>query len=219
MDANEIKMVIFDMDGLMLDTERCYYNGVKEMCEKKQIKVDMSIYRAVIGTSEAIDMEKFNKSTYPNDALEKMICQYVDNRRKELCEEGVAIKKGLRELLNILNKRNILRAVATSTPKPIAEKLLERVGIKKEFSVIVSATDVKKVKPAPDIFLLACEKVQILPERCLVLEDSVPGAKAAKAAGIPYIIVPDINYPEKEVAKAAEMVADSLLDVEKLFAL
>lgn len=97
MDANEIKMVIFDMDGLMLDTERCYYNGVKEMCEKKQIKVDMSIYRAVIGTSEAIDMEKFNKSTYPNDALEKMICQYVDNRRKELCEEGVAIKKGLRE--------------------------------------------------------------------------------------------------------------------------
>ena len=71
----------------------------------------------------------------------------------------------------------------------------------------------------PDIFLLACEKVQILPERCLVLEDSVPGAKAAKAAGIPYIIVPDINYPEKEVAKAAEMVADSLLDVEKLFAL
>ena len=125
MDANEIKMVIFDMDGLMLDTERCYYNGVKEMCEKKQIKVDMSIYRAVIGTSEAIDMEKFNKSTYPNDALEKMICQYVDNRRKELCEEGVAIKKGLRELLNILNKRNILRAVATSTPKPIAEKLLE----------------------------------------------------------------------------------------------
>ena len=152
MDANEIKMVIFDMDGLMLDTERCYYNGVKEMCEKKQIKVDMSIYRAVIGTSEAIDMEKFNKSTYPNDALEKMICQYVDNRRKELCEEGVAIKKGLRELLNILNKRNILRAVATSTPKPIAEKLLERVGIKKEFSVIVSATDVKKGKPAPDIF-------------------------------------------------------------------
>ena len=105
MDANEIKMVIFDMDGLMLDTERCYYNGVKEMCEKKQIKVDMSIYRAVIGTSEAIDMEKFNKSTYPNDALEKMICQYVDNRRKELCEEGVAIKKGLRELLNILNKK------------------------------------------------------------------------------------------------------------------
>ena len=77
----------------------------------------------------------------------------------------------------------------------------------------------EKGKPAPDIFLLACEKVQILPERCLVLEDSVPGAKAAKAAGIPYIIVPDINYPEKEVAKAAEMVADSLLDVEKLFAL
>ena len=55
MDANEIKMVIFDMDGLMLDTERCYYNGVKEMCEKKQIKEDMSIYRAVIGTSEAIE--------------------------------------------------------------------------------------------------------------------------------------------------------------------
>lgn len=103
---------------------------------KKQIKVDMSIYRAVIGTSEAIDMEKFNKSTYPNDALEKMICQYVDNRRKELCEEGVAIKKGLRELLNILNKRNILRAVATSTPKPIAEKLLERVGIKKSFLLL-----------------------------------------------------------------------------------
>ena len=62
MNIHDIKMVIFDMDGLMLDTERYYYYSVKEMCEKKNIEVDMSVYRAVIGTSGPIDMEKFNKS-------------------------------------------------------------------------------------------------------------------------------------------------------------
>ena len=72
--------------------------------------------------------------------------------------------------------------------------------------------------PREDIFLLACKEAQIPPERSLVLEDSEPGAKAAKAAGIPCIIVPDINYPKKEVAEGAEMIAKSLLDVEKLFA-
>ena len=216
MDANEIKMVIFDMDGLMLDTERCYYNGVKEMCEKKQIKVDMSIYRAVIGTSEAIDMEKFNKSTYPNDALEKMICQYVDNRRKELCEEGVAIKKGLRELLNILNKRNILRAVATSTPKPIAEKLLERVGIKKEFSVIVSATDVKKGKPAPDIYLEVARRLQAEPSRCMVFEDVPAGIQAGKRAGMRVCAVEDAfsTGMRQEKMELADFYID---DYNKLF--
>lgn len=81
-----------------------------------------------------------------------MICQYVDNRRKELCEEGVAIKKGLRELLNILNKRNILRAVATSTPKPIAEKLLERVGIKKEIFCYCQCNRCKKRKTGSGYF-------------------------------------------------------------------
>ena len=73
MDIKNVKLVIFDMDGLMLDTEQCYYYGVKEMCEKKKIKVDMSVYRAVIGTSGAIDMKKFNKSNYPDDVVEKMV--------------------------------------------------------------------------------------------------------------------------------------------------
>lgn len=219
MDIKNVKMVIFDMDGLMLDTEQCYYYGVKEMCEKKKIKVDMSVYRAVIGTSGAIDMEKFNKSNYPDDVVEKMVCQYVEKRRIELCEEGVATKKGLHKLLNTLNESKILKVVATSTPKSIAKKLLERVGIEKEFSFVISTEDVKKGKPAPDIFLLACKMAQIPPERSLVLEDSEPGAKAAKTAGIPYIIVPDINYPGKEVAETAEMIAESLIDVERLFAL
>ena len=218
MNIHDIKMVIFDMDGLMLDTERYYYYSVKEMCEKNNIEVDMSVYRAVIGTSGPIDMEKFNKSKYPHNVLEKMICQYVENRRNELCEKGVATKKGLTELLNTLNENKIVKVVGTSTPKPIAKKLLKSVGIEKEFSIIVSATDVKNGKPAPDIFLLACKEAQIPPERSLVLEDSEPGAKAAKAAGIPCIIVPDINYPKKEVAEGAEMIAKSLLDVEKLFA-
>lgn len=77
----------------------------------------------------------------------------------------------------------------------------------------------KKGKHAPDIFLLACKTAQIPPERSLVLEDSDLGLKAAKTAGIPYIIVPDINYPGKEVAETAEMIAESLIDVERLFAL
>lgn len=110
MDIKNVKLVIFDMDGLMLDTEQCYYYGVKEMCEKKKIKVDMSAYRAVIGTSGAIDMEKFNKSNYPDDVVEKMVCQYVENRRIELCEEGVATKKGLHKLLNTLNESLLIKS-------------------------------------------------------------------------------------------------------------
>lgn len=217
MDINKLELVIFDMDGLMLDTERFYYNSVKEMCEKGKINVNMDAYRSVIGTSKSIDMNDFNRSCYSNKELDIMIRKQVESVRENFCLNGAPIKKGLLQLLHTLNKKGIRKAVATSTPFLITERLLKSVELESEFEFIVTSEEVKKGKPYPDIFWLACKKAGVSYENSLVLEDSIPGALAALTAGIPYIIVPDINYPTKGIVQAAVMVAESLSDVNSIF--
>ncbi len=216
MDIRNLKLVIFDMDGLMFDTERYYFKSVKEMCEEKKINVNMDAYRSVIGTSRSIDMDSFNKSGYSNRELDQMIRRQVESVRENFCLRGVPIKKGLLQLLDTLNKKGIRKVVATSTPFLVTERLIRSVGLEKEFEFIVTGEEVEKGKPYPDIFWSACKKAGVSFEKSLVLEDSVPGAMAASAAGIPYIIVPDINAPSDEIAQKAVMIAESLIDVDKM---
>lgn len=169
-----------------------------------------------MGTALPIDMKKFNLSQHSDDDIRQMIFNAVDIAREDMCENGVPIKKGLYELLNKLSEKRIPMVVATSTPIKWSGRLLRAAKVWERFKFVITSQEVENGKPAPDIFLKSCEIAKVAPENALVLEDSIPGAQAAKAAGIPYIIVPDINPPTKKVAQAAYMVADSLLDVVKL---
>ena len=213
-----VSAVLFDLDGTLVDSMWMWEAIDIEYLGRYGLACPPDLQKSIEGMSFSETAVYFKERFNLPDSIDEIKQAWVEMSLEKYQKE-VPVKPGVREFLEEITIRGIKAGIATSNGREMVDAVLKSLGLEKYFQVVATACEVTAGKPAPDIFLLACEKVQIPPERCLVLEDSVPGAKAAKAAGIPYIIVPDINYPEKEVAKAAEMVADSLLDVEKLFAL
>lgn len=211
-----LKLAIFDMDGLMFDTERRYCEAGGRMMEKHGIPSDIQAMYDVVGTSLPVDMKKFNLSHRPDEEVRKLLDQAVDEEIEEMCRSGVPIKKGLKELLRELNGRGIPAAVATSTEIACSGRLLRAAGVWEQLDFVVTGEEVERGKPAPDIFLEACRRAKVLPENALVLEDSINGARAAIAAGIRCIVVPDLKQPTPDVAAGAYKIVESLLDVVEL---
>jgi HAD superfamily hydrolase (TIGR01509 family) len=212
----DLKLVIFDMDGLMFDTECVYCRATLEAACSLHLDVDMQVLYRAIGSSY-FDIEKFFVNGIPNTVdVDRVLSDSVERAVEDMCANGVPKKPGLDELLEFLWRRGFHMAVATSTPLKRAHRLLEKAGVLSKLAFIITSEEVSKGKPYPDIFLAACERARILPRHALVLEDSINGGMAAKAAGIPYIIVPDINSPTEAVAGEALAVVNSLLDVISL---
>lgn len=129
---------------------------------------------------------------------------------------GVPVKAGLLRLLDLLEERQIPRAVATSTDRAKAEEILRMAGVAKRFSVIIGGDDIANGKPAPDIFLAAALQLGVEPGLCMVLEDSESGTRAAHAAGMIPVVVPDLRELPPEVATLAYGVYGSLDDVAEV---
>jgi HAD superfamily hydrolase (TIGR01509 family) len=135
---------------------------------------------------------------------------------KRLDKYGLEKKPGIDELLDFLKEKNIKAAVATSTPIDLTLQHLEDVGLKDRFDRIVSAKQVAHGKPAPDVYLYACEQIGEKPDECIAIEDSPNGIKSAYAAGCKPIMVPDLTPPDEEIKPLLYGVADSLKDVVSL---
>ena len=189
-----IKAVIFDMDGLMFDTEKLWeetfvvvgkkmnYNITKEF----HLKTISSNYKAI----EKMFAEEFGKD-FPFDVFYKEARLYMDGKIKK---EGLKIKEGLFELLNYLKEKNYLIAIASSSKKERIEWYLKIANINKNlFTTITSADEIKRGKPYPDIFIKTCQKLNVKEEEAIVLEDSNNGIKAAKKSGCVTILIPDLD--------------------------
>lgn len=198
-----IKAVIFDMDGLMFDTEAL----AKEAWFRVGAKLGYPITEAHIArirgstpaASAAVFREAFGAGfDYPRaKAMRNAMVEEVIDR------QGVPIKHGLVGLLEQLDRHGLKAAVASSSPRKTVEKYLALAGISRYFSCIVGAEDVTRSKPAPDAFLLAAHRLQIPPDACLVLEDSGNGLQGAHHAGMKVICIPDIALPPKECLSLA----------------
>ena len=214
-----LKLAIFDMDGLMFDTERRYSDDARELFDRLGIAVDMQALYDVIGTSLPVDMRRFNRSDRPDDEVRSLMSQITADAIKDMCENGVPVKEGLYELLEALTAAGVRLAVATSTERNRAESLLRSAGVLSSFDFVATSADVACGKPAPDIFLHACALAGVVPGQAMIFEDSINGGRAAKAAGIPYIIVPDIKQPTEDVRKGACAVLPSLAEAIPLLML
>ena len=203
---------IFDMDGLMLDTERRYADDIERVMRQLGVTVNMETLWESIGSSE-FDEERFFVHIPAGIDAHAAMRQVVPDAVEDMCRRGVPVKKGLNELMAALKARGIPMVVATSTPIEYAGRLLCAAGLYDKLDFVMTRAEVARGKPAPDIFLRACEKAGASPARALVLEDSNNGGRAALAAGIRYIIVPDINPPAVDVAQGAYAVAESLMAV------
>lgn len=129
---------------------------------------------------------------------------------------GLEKKPGIDEILAFLHERKIKSAVATATPIELTLRHLERIGVKDLFDRIVSAKQVANGKPAPDVYLYACEQIGESPSDCIAVEDSPNGIKAAYAAGCRPVMVPDLTQPDEEIRPLLYAVADSLVDIRGL---
>lgn len=203
--------VIFDMDGLLLDSEPLYRITWQSAAATLGCPIDDEFYARFVGRG--------------NDEAERLLCERFGDAlpldefrtrwRKDWDERLDAMpparKPGAIELLDLLDERGIPKALATSSPHVMALRCLG--DLAPRFSAFAFGDEVEHSKPAPDLFLLASERLGIAPAECLVLEDSEAGVRAARAAGMEVIMVPDLIAPSEEVAAIALRVCRSLRDV------
>lgn len=211
-----IELVIFDMDGLMFDTETVSREAWKIAGEKVNMPVDDELFSEFLGTNS-----KYITNLLINKFGEKSPYKELISERNIMADKlidmnGLRVKKGLKELLAYLKENNIKRAVATSTSRARALKLLTLGGVVNEFDYIICGDEVTKSKPDPEIFLKVAEKLNVLPENCIVLEDSRFGVYAAKNAGMYPIMVPDLLTPDEELLGMIYKKADDLGQVIEL---
>lgn len=208
--------VLFDMDGLMIDSEKVTYEGYQELCRKEGVEMDLETYKKCLGKPVRGIWQVFYDA-YGNDFPIERIMKENHARMAHVFEtEGVPLKEGLKELLIWLNEQKIPCVLATSSTRNRVDQILERAGLTELFKDAVCGDEVTKGKPNPEIFLTAAQKAGVPSEECLVLEDSEMGILAAADGSLPVICVPDMKYPEEEYANRCEAIVPSLLDVLNL---
>lgn len=210
--------LIFDMDGVLLDTEGLYKRAWTQASTESGFDLTDALYLKLIGITiadcERVLCESFG-ATFPLETFRTRAASLY----KELHErEGLPLKPGVNELLIWAKENNIPCAVGTSTVQAEASERLEHHNIRQYFTVIIGGDMVERGKPNPDIFLKAQEALGVEPAHCLILEDAHSGLLAARAGGMRSCLVPDLLPASDESRQIAEGVFSSLHDVRNWLA-
>ena len=207
--------VIFDMDGLLIDSERAALTCWREAAAAQSLVVDDTLWLSMVGLHEAGCAELLDDLLGAEQA--ERLTLACKHRYDVLLEQGLPLKSGVHALLQDLSDLGVPLAVATSTRGDRARIKLARSGIAHFFRHVVTSSDVTHAKPAPDLYLLAAERLGIPPKECIALEDSEFGVRAAAAAGLRVIQVPDL-VPASALSRSLATVVSSIDDARPLIA-
>ncbi len=212
-----IEGAIFDMDGLMMDTERLVFENWQEIMTKKGYSYTADDFRKTIG-KRRIETEQIMKAQYGEDfpyleCADECHVLFIEKTERD----GIPVKKGLFELLQVLKERGVKTAVATSTRRPSAERALSMTGAMPYFDAVVCGEDVTEGKPDPEVFLKAAERIDVEPDKCAALEDSPSGITAAYRAGMKTIMVPDFIEPDDEIRDMLDLLCADLEEAISFF--
>ena len=211
-----MKTVIFDMDGLMFDTESLWIKFSKEVAKEYNIVLSEKLIYGVIGTKQSETKKAFLEEYGEDFDFDGFLKLYRKLSFDYIKKEGTPIKKGLLELLEYLKKENYKIAIASSSRREILEFYLKNANIPENtFNIIVTGNMVKKSKPAPDIFIKTFELLEEKHNQCYILEDSNNGIVAAHLSGGITILVPDKDKIRDENLKKAKYIFNDLLEVKK----
>ncbi len=213
--AKDFDAVIFDLDGLILDSERPIRDAVIEVIAALGFEMPEDFYARLIGVPGPecdVMIRAYFGASFPFDT-------YFENSNARIADAlagGIALKSGVREILGHLEQRATPLALATSSSRRYVERQLDANDLAPFFKAVATRDDVRRGKPHPDLFLKAAADLGVAPERCLVLEDSHNGVRAAHAAGCVPIMVPDLLQATDEMRALCLGVATDLHEVRRL---
>ncbi|NMG06157.1 HAD family phosphatase [Brasilonema sp. UFV-L1] len=218
--SQHFKAAIFDMDGLLFDTESIARWAWKKALENHGYGMSDNffndLYKEFIGRDLSW-REKFLKRRYgasfPFESVKAERIKIGDDREMQ---EGLPIKPGALELLNQLSAFGVILGLATGTSLIRTTRRLMNAGIYQNFATIVTSENVAQGKPAPDIFLEVSRRIDVAPQECVVFEDSFVGVEAASSARMCTIMVPDLEQPSAQIRSLAYKVLDSLEQASEL---
>lgn len=209
----KVKAVLFDMDGLIFDTEGLYKASWQSAANEQGLVLTDEDYQSFIGVQdeecerrvaikfgEALDLERF--------------CQVRDAMFSAEQDKGIPYQPGFAELFAHIKQNGLKCALVTSSPIKKVTHHFAGTDYISQFDAIVTAENVANGKPAPDCYLMACGQLDITPSSCLVLEDSNNGMRSGLDAGCQAIMIPDLLAPAEDIVSRATSIVDSLLEVK-----
>lgn len=210
--ARTFKTAIFDMDGLILDSERTVLNIWEKIGEKYGFENIRAYGISVIGKNKKATIDEFERVYGESGVPYEKELRAVYN---EMAQKGeVPLKPNTLELLNAMKSAGMKIAIASSSTREEITSQLGPLGALELFDAIVSGDQVTRSKPDPEIFLKACDALNVQPEESLGLEDSYNGVRSCKASGLYTIMVPDLIAPNDEMKDLADIILPSLKDVQ-----
>ena len=206
-----IRAAIFDMDGLLFDTERLCCEAWRTVASASGLTMDDGLFFSCVGRNNRDTREIVTAAMGSGFPYEQFVLQSREWMKERMTVNGPPEKAGIRPLFDFLQDRGVLLGLATSTSEASARWMIERAGLTGRFSAMAFGSEVERGKPEPDIFLLALGRLgRFEPADCAVFEDSPAGIRAAHAAGMKPVLVPDLVIPEPAVRGLAWKVTDRL---------
>ena len=205
--------VLFDMDGVVLDTEKLYARFWAEAAHALGYPMTYAQALGMRSLNSVAGQAKLESYFGPGVSREIMRKKRVELMDAYVAEFGVDAKPGIHELLDALKAQGIRTAIATSSPMDRATAYLGRLGLLDKFDCICSGHDVKHGKPEPDIYLHAASCIGVPPENCLAIEDSMAGIQSAYRAGCWPVLVPDLDGSDVQMRKLLYAEADALPEI------
>lgn len=216
MPTRTFRAVVLDMDGLMLDTERVAVECWIESARIAGWEISTETCLAMVGLDSRASRQVLldaHGGRFPLDEVSKRgRVRYLERLRSE----GIGLKPGIVELLDWLASRSVPIAVATSTKCELAMEKLALAGLRERFGVVVCGDQVARTKPAPDVYASATAQLAIDAAQCVALEDSEVGLRAAHAAGLACIVVPDLLEPSAQYRALAHAIVPTLADARPI---
>jgi len=205
-----LQAVVFDLDGLIANTEDLYELTVDEVLRRRDKPHDRELRLQMMGRTVADSMRIMIEYHSLADLLDDVVVE-VETVITEMIATSLAPMPGMLELLGALERAGVRKAIATSGLRRYAENVLSKLGIQERFEFTLTAEDIRRGKPDPDVYLLAASRLQLAPQAMMVLEDSANGCRAGVASGAFTVAVPN-RHTRMHEFPGARFVADTLAD-------
>lgn len=205
-----LRAAVFDMDGLMFDTERLVYRNWQDMMDERGYDYSIEDFKQTVGRRKA-EVQNFYFGKYGREFPYWELSEEGKSRYVRYVQEhGIPVKPGLYALLDALREKSFRIALATSTSRQTTELNLRSAAVTDYFDVLVCGDDVKNGKPHPEVFLTAASRLGVAPEDCVAFEDSINGIKSTYAAGMETVMVPDFLQPTEEIVPMIDFLLKTL---------